>query len=477
MLHPLTRFFFLHKMIQISFFITHHTFAAVSAYYGVYRAFKSPNCVMSAEEREALKRQNSLHLLPAHHSQRSKMVAWVVSDMKAFNRRKELADAISKYVLVDTYGKHGMKCQKRWECFKVLSKQYKFYLSFENNNCEGYITEKFFVNALGYGMVPIVYGASREEFYNRAPPNSYIHVDDFENVEELTKYLQYLDKNDTAYATYFAWKEHGEILVGLSMRLKHFLILYSGPEWTAASVECYIIHYRERFLFQEIPTGTITTRTLEDTGTLPFIFYDKRLIYHDVFTEGCEYRCRYSSDIKDLQRAHLAVFTQNPPRVAHRYFKRTIWALETGEPIHLMPWIEQQNKAKVDKFGRHHKPCPEEFACFNWLSKQYKFYLSFENCNCDGYITEKFFVNALRAEMVPIVYGASREEYFARAPPNSFIHVDDFRTVKELTDYLYYLDKNDTAYASYFAWKEHGEILVSTRSLHSKTLCLPIQKA
>uniref|UniRef100_A0A0X3Q143 Fucosyltransferase n=1 Tax=Schistocephalus solidus TaxID=70667 RepID=A0A0X3Q143_SCHSO len=134
---------------KISFFITHHTFAAVSAYYGVYRAFKSPNCVMSAEEREALKRQNSLHLLPAHHSQRSKMVAWVVSDMKAFNRRKELADAISKYVLVDTYGKHGMKCQKRWECFKVLSKQYKFYLSFENNNCEGYITEKFFVNALG----------------------------------------------------------------------------------------------------------------------------------------------------------------------------------------------------------------------------------------------------------------------------------------------------------------------------------------
>uniref|UniRef100_A0A0X3PUS3 Glycoprotein 3-alpha-L-fucosyltransferase A n=1 Tax=Schistocephalus solidus TaxID=70667 RepID=A0A0X3PUS3_SCHSO len=49
------------KIIQLSFLITYHTFAPVSVYYVVYRAFKRPNCVMSAREREALKRQNSLH--------------------------------------------------------------------------------------------------------------------------------------------------------------------------------------------------------------------------------------------------------------------------------------------------------------------------------------------------------------------------------------------------------------------------------
>ncbi|KAL7058003.1 hypothetical protein AAHC03_016981 [Spirometra sp. Aus1] len=198
---------------QISFYITHHTFSTVSAYYGVYRAFRHPNCVMSAAEREALKRRNSLHLLPSNHSQRTKMVAWAVSDMKPATKRIELGAAISKYVLVDKYGRQDKKCPKGQACFEMLSKEYKFYLAFENNNCEGYITEKFFFNALGFGMVPIVYGASREEFYQRAPPNSYIHVDDFENVEQLAKYLQYLDKNDTAYATYFAWKEHGEILL------------------------------------------------------------------------------------------------------------------------------------------------------------------------------------------------------------------------------------------------------------------------
>ncbi|BHF82407.1 Alpha-(1,3)-fucosyltransferase 7 [Sparganum proliferum] len=66
-----------------------------------------------------------------------------------------------------------------------------------------------------YGMVPIVYGASREEFYARAPPNSYIHVDDFKTVKDLASHLNYLDKNDTAYASYFAWKEHGEVLTWL----------------------------------------------------------------------------------------------------------------------------------------------------------------------------------------------------------------------------------------------------------------------
>ncbi len=63
--------------------------------------------------------------------------------------------------------------------------------------------------------------------------------------------------------------------------------------------------------------------------------------------------------------------------------------------------------------------------------------------------------------MIPIVMGAPKEDYLAMLPPNSYINVDDFKTIKELTDYINYLDKNDTAYASYFAWKEHGRILVS----------------
>lgn len=35
-------------------------------------------------------------------------------------------------------------------------------------------------------------------------------------------------------------------------------------------------------------------------------------------------------------------------------------------------------------------------SCFEMLKREYKFYLAFENSNCRDYITEKFFVNALR---------------------------------------------------------------------------------
>ena len=69
--------------------------------------------------------------------------------------------------------------------------------------------------------------------------------------------------------------------------------------------------------------------------------------------------------------------------------------------------------------------------------------------------------------MVPIVLGAYKEDYEAALPPNSYINVDDFSSIKQLTDYLLYLDRNDTAYASYFAWKEVGHVVVSNWRFHN----------
>lgn len=54
-------------------------------------------------------------------------------------------------------------------------------------------------------------GGRRDDYFNLAPPNSYIHVDDFHSPAHLAAYLRYLDGNDTAYAAFFAWKALGSI--------------------------------------------------------------------------------------------------------------------------------------------------------------------------------------------------------------------------------------------------------------------------
>ena len=84
----------------------------------------------------------------------------------------------------------------------------------------------------------------------------------------------------------------------------------------------------------------------------------------------------------------------------------------------------------------------------------YKFYLAFENSiHCNDYISEKFWRNSLDQGLVPIVFGPHPDDLAAVAPPNSFIHVENFATKAELVDYLEYLNVNDTAYLAYHQWR------------------------
>ena len=64
--------------------------------------------------------------------------------------------------------------------------------------------------------------------------------------------------------------------------------------------------------------------------------------------------------------------------------------------------------------------------------KNYKFHLSFEQTQCEEYISEKFF-NVLRsAEAIPVVLGGtSSKDYSNTAPLHLYIHVNDFSTIKK----------------------------------------------
>ena len=76
---------------------------------------------------------------------KSKKVAWFVSNCGARNRRLEYARTLSSHINVDIYGTCGDKRASK-DCLKMLDTDYKVYLAFKN--CVDYITEKFFENGL-----------------------------------------------------------------------------------------------------------------------------------------------------------------------------------------------------------------------------------------------------------------------------------------------------------------------------------------
>lgn len=49
------------------------------------------------------------------------------------------------------------------------------------------------------GLVPVVMGARPSDYTRLAPPNSFIHVEDFNDPQHLAEYLLLLDANSTLY--------------------------------------------------------------------------------------------------------------------------------------------------------------------------------------------------------------------------------------------------------------------------------------
>ena len=138
------------------------------------------------------------------------VVVWAVSNCGLI--REQFVLELQKHVDITVYGKcshrfrkPGYGCIHRTnECFETLSK-YKFYLAFENSFCEDYVTEKYWENSIKLNIVPVVLGANYDS--DLVIPGSYIDADKFSSIEELAKYLNYLNKNDTAYNEYFEWKK------------------------------------------------------------------------------------------------------------------------------------------------------------------------------------------------------------------------------------------------------------------------------
>ena len=63
------------------------------------------------------------------------------------------------------------------------------------------------------------------------------------------------------------------------------------------------------------------------------------------------------------------------------------------------------------------------------------------------------------ASVVPVVMGARLEDYRLVAPPQSFIHVDEFDGPAALAVFLHRVAADDRLYNSYFRWRSVGQFI------------------
>ena len=152
---------------------------------------------------------------------------------------------------------------------------------------------------------------------------------------------------------------------------------------------------------------------------------------------------------KELSLAPAVYFQRdcNPPSDRDTYVKE------------LMKYI------KIDSYGPclNNKKPPDEINGFHHLSSEpyyhflarYKFQLAFENCLCQDYMTEKLF-RPLSIGSVPVYLGSPLAEEFMPSE-KAVIMVQDFRSPKELAEYLTELNANDTKYDEYLKHRFTGK--------------------
>lgn len=115
--------------------------------------------------------------------------------------------------------------------------------------------------------------------------------------------------------------------------------------------------------------------------------------------------------------------------------------------------------------------CPRDSKCEAELLQNYKFYLSFESKKCHNYITEKFW-RILRHNMIPIVIQPEKSFYEKIAPPNSFIHVEDFKNnIKDLSGYLDLISKDFDLYFKHLEWKLDHDVIYSADMVEKRRMC------
>jgi glycoprotein 3-alpha-L-fucosyltransferase len=143
-------------------------------------------------------------------SRRQNRILWIVSNCKTRTKRNEIANDLKNNFPIDQYGK--CSSSKKIDNITELLRNYKFYLAFENAHCQDYITEKTFYNSLVHGSIPIVLGPTEENYRQILPPNSFIHIEQFENLTQLAEQLHQISNQSELFSSYHQWRNDYRVI-------------------------------------------------------------------------------------------------------------------------------------------------------------------------------------------------------------------------------------------------------------------------
>ncbi|XP_031152472.1 alpha-(1,3)-fucosyltransferase 4-like [Sander lucioperca] len=195
-------------------------------------------------------------------------------------------------------------------------------------------------------------------------------------------------------------------------------------------------HTPRLWRFEDVFNLTMTYRTDSDIF-LPYGYLRPR----EHRTNGLQNR--FAHPLRAPSRLHLL-----RPRLL-------AWVISNWSESHarVALYYQLRRYIQVDVFGRAGRPLPEDSGgSVVRLVGRYQFYLALENSQHTDYITEKLW-NAVRAGAIPVVLGPSRQNYERFLPPEAFIHVDDFPTVRGLARYLLMLRRNPARLRQHLDWR------------------------
>jgi hypothetical protein len=142
---------------------------------------------------------------PDEHIEKNKFCCFMYTNcreyMNGVKRRKEFYELIQKMTnnRVDNLGRCYNKDYKfngAWTDQIDIYRPYKFVIAFENNNLEGYITEKL-AFPLAARAIPIYYGCKEaSKYFNK---KAYIDVNDFPDFKTCIQYILKVDSDPDLY--------------------------------------------------------------------------------------------------------------------------------------------------------------------------------------------------------------------------------------------------------------------------------------